>query len=113
MTFPVQVKDRWINREQIPISPAFALTEYKVQGSTYQEAVLDLSWRSTPHGQDAMHKRYCSVNVQLSRLRTLIGVRLIEPVTFNDLDNKMHPELANEDLRLASLAAETMKGILL
>jgi hypothetical protein len=31
-TFPVKVGNMWIRRHRVPMSPAFALTEYKVQG---------------------------------------------------------------------------------
>ena len=108
--FPVRINQMYITRRQVPMSPAFALTDYKVQGSTYQNAVLDLSWRSKAVGENASHKRYCSVYVQLSRLRSLKGVRLLQPVTFNDVNNKMHPQLYKEDSRLEQLAAETIRS---
>jgi hypothetical protein len=72
-TFPVKVGNMWIRRHQVPMSPAFALTEYKVQGSTYRYAVLDLARRTYGMGEDAVHSRHCSsYNVQLSRLQTMI-----------------------------------------
>lgn len=111
MKFPVRIGDTWIDRHQVPISPAFALTDYKVQGSTYDEAVLDLSWQSQARSHDAMHKRYCSMNVQVSRLRSLDGVKLLQPLTSSDVANQMHPELAEEDIRLAELCRETMRRL--
>ena len=71
--FPVRVENMWIKRLQVPMSPAFALTEYKVQGSTYRTAVLDLSRHSNARGEDAVHARHCSIYVQLSRLKTMSG----------------------------------------
>ncbi len=50
------------------MSPAFALTDYKVQSSGYGNAVLDLHRRREPRGDDARHNEYTTVNVQLSRL---------------------------------------------
>ena len=87
----------WVKRHQVPMTPAFALTEYKALGSTYQNAVLDLARYSKAHGEDASHKRYCSNYVQLTRLGLLEGVHLLQPITFSDLDNKPHHQLRDED----------------
>ena len=105
----IKMGDMWVARHQVPMSPAFALTEYKVQGSQYRNAVLDLSRQSKARTVDASHKRNCSVNVQLSRLESFGGVHLLEPVTLDDLDNQPHPELRDEDHRLQQLAALTMR----
>jgi hypothetical protein len=111
ITFPVRIGEMWITRTQIPVSPAFALTEYKVQGFTYQSAILDLSWKSPPRGRDAMHKRYSSNYVQITRLGTKSGIQLVQPVTMDDLNNKMHPELEKEFSRLEVLACETLRSL--
>lgn len=107
--FPVRVENMWIKRLQVPMSPAFALTEYKVQGSTYRTAVLDLSRHSNARGEDAVHARHCSIYVQLSRLKTMSGLWLLEPVRLGDLLNGMHHELAAEDRRLQRLASATLR----
>ncbi len=93
------------------MSPAFALTDYKVQSSGYGNAVLDLHRRREPRGDDARHNEYTTVNVQLSRLRTGKGVHLLQPISLSDLNIRMHPELKNKDLRLKQLAAETMRRL--
>ena len=108
-SFTVDVGNMRVTRHQVPIGPAFALTEYKVQGSTYDYAVLDLSRKSRAYKENALHKRYCSVYVQLSRLRSLRGLHLLQPLTLNDLQNKMHRKLHEEDCRLEQLAVETMR----
>ena len=90
------------------MSPAFALTEYKVQGATYKNAVLDLHQKSKPRGEDASHKCYCSFYVQLSRLESLKGLTLLEPLTLADITFKMHRKLREEDNRLEKLATQTM-----
>ncbi len=66
-TFSIRMGDMSIRRHQVPISPAVALTECKVQGSTYRKAVLDLRWQCETSKKEASHKRYCSVYVQLLR----------------------------------------------
>lgn len=109
-SFPVKMPDMYITRHQVPMTLAFALTQYKVQGSTYRIAVLDLHRSSRDRYRESPHQRYCSVYVQLSRLTSLDGLWLLEPITLNDIDNKMHPELHEEDLRLEGLAAETMRS---
>jgi hypothetical protein len=91
------------------MSPAFALTEYKVQNLTYRYAVLDLARRTYGIGEDAAHSRHCSSNVQLSRLQTMKNLWLLEPITLNDFNNKMHHELVTEDLRLQQLAVVTLQ----
>jgi hypothetical protein len=107
-TFPVKVGNMWIQRHQVPVSPAFALTEYKVQGLTFRTAVLDLSRKSYANGEDASHSRHCSTYVQLSRLQVMDRLWLLEPVTLSDLRNSMHRELIAEDQRLKQLAAATL-----
>jgi hypothetical protein len=47
--------------------PAFCVTDYKVQGSTLATAIIDLEVECPTPGVDH-HRKYCSGNVQLSRL---------------------------------------------
>ena len=96
-------------KSPVPMSPAFALTEYKVLGSTYQNVVLDLYRSSKVRGQDASHKRYCSVYVQLTRLRSLEGLHLLQPLSLDDLNNQPHPKLRDESSQLQQLADMTMR----
>jgi hypothetical protein len=109
-TFPVKVGNMWIRRFQVPMSPAFALTEYKVQGSTYRAAVLDLSRQTYATGREAVHSRHCSSYVQLSRLQVMDRLWLLEPIKLSDVLNRIHPELVAEDHRLQQLAALTMQS---
>jgi hypothetical protein len=64
----------WITQTQLPITPAFALIEYKAQSTTYESAILNLSWNSQASGEDASHKRFCSTNTQISHLKTMYSV---------------------------------------
>ena len=96
-------------KSSVPMSPAFALTEYKVLGSTYQNVVLDLYRSSKVRRQDASHKRYCSVYVQLTHLRSLEGLHLLQPLSLDDLNNQPHPKLRDEGSQLRQLADMTMR----
>jgi hypothetical protein len=35
LSSPVKIGDMSVTRHQVPVTPAWAITEYKVQGSTY------------------------------------------------------------------------------
>jgi hypothetical protein len=76
--------------------PAFSLTDYKVQGSTLTTAVLDLKDDPTTKGQDR-HKKYCFTYAQLSRLRSLDGLHLLQKIDMEDLrfrpDNRLLIEM--------------------
>ncbi|KAN0070693.1 hypothetical protein V8E54_010858 [Elaphomyces granulatus] len=112
-TFPVKVGNMWIRRHRVPMSPAFALTEYKnhlIPTTTYRTAVLDLSRLTYATGEDAAHSRHCSAYGQLSRLQVMDRLWLLEPVTLSDLRNRMHRELVTEDQRLQQLAAVTLQS---
>ena len=49
-------------RFQLPLTPAFAFTDYKCQGRTLQKVVIDLAGDNTSHG----------TYVMLSRVRKLL-----------------------------------------
>jgi len=61
------------------------------------------------HDCIAFHKEYCSVNVQLSWLQSLKDIQLLQPVSFNDLNVRMHPQLLKKNCWLQHLAALTMQ----
>jgi hypothetical protein len=81
--------------------------DYKIQGSTLPTAVLDLKDDPTAKGQSE-HKKYCSLYVQLSRLRSLDGLHLLQNIDMKDL--QFHPDgaLLAEMERLCILEQETM-----
>jgi hypothetical protein len=88
----ITVKGHSVRRRQVPMCPAFSLTDYKVQGSTLTTAVLDLKDNRTAKGQDG-HKKYYSTYVQLSRLQSLDGLHLLQKIDIEDLrfrlDNRL------------------------
>src|SRR3954454_1912224 len=75
----ITIKGYSVRRKQVPMCPAFSLTDYKVQGSTLTTAVLDLKDNSAVKGKDH-HQRYCSTNVQLSRLESSDGLHLLQRI---------------------------------
>jgi hypothetical protein len=96
-----------VTRHQVPITPAWAITEHKAQGSTFDIVIVDLHWQDTGSKLDSSHKRYCSANVQLTRTRSLQGLYLLQRVTLTDLKNKPDKLLVVEDQRIADLARST------
>src|SRR5712664_2134646 len=96
-----------VTRHQVPITPAWAITEHKAQGSTFDIVIVDLHWQNTGSKLDSSHKRYCSANVQLTRTRSLQGLYLLQRVTLTDLKNKPDKLIVVEDQRIGDLARTT------
>ncbi|CEO59597.1 hypothetical protein PMG11_04269 [Penicillium brasilianum] len=103
----ITVKGYSVRRKQVPICPAFCLTDYKVQGATLTSAILDLKDNPKSRRQDS-HRKYCSTYVQLSRLRSLAGLRLLQPVEMRDLQHGPDPQLLHEMQRLQALQLDTL-----
>lgn len=103
----ITVKGHSVRRRQVPMCPAFSLTDYKVQGSTITTAVLDLKHDPTARGQDG-HKKYCSTYVQLSRLRSLDGLHLLQRIEMEDLRFRPDDRLLIEMQRLKALERATI-----
>ena len=103
----ITIKGCSVRRRQVPMCPAFSLTDYKIQGSTLPTAVLNLKDDPTAKGQSE-HKKYCSLYVQLSRLRSLDGLHLLQKIDMKDI--QFHPDdaLLAEMERLCILEQETM-----
>src|SRR5271163_3873677 len=59
------------------------------------------------NGHRSSHKRHCSCYVQLTRVRSLQDLFLLQPVTLKDLNGKPDKLLGVEDQRIAQLAAST------
>lgn len=103
----VSLKGFSIRRKQVPMCPAFCLTDYKVQGSTLTEAILDLKNDPTRRGWDA-HRKFCSTYVQLSRLRSFKGLHLLQKISMEDVQFGPDPRLLSEIKRLQLLQEETI-----
>src|SRR6266480_941315 len=85
----IKIKEHSVRWKQVPICPAFSLTVYKVQSLMLTTAVLDLKDDPTTKGQDE-HKKYCSMYVQLSQLRSLSGLHLLRKIDMKDLRFRPH-----------------------
>jgi PIF1-like helicase len=60
----VQFKDFSVRRKQVPLCPAFCLTDYKVQGKTLSKGVVDLKNDPSIRFQDS-HRKYIIMEDQL------------------------------------------------
>ena len=103
----VKIGNMSVTRHQVPVTPAWAITDYKVQGSTYEAVTLDLHRQSISSKDGSSHKRYCSCYVQLTRVRSLQGLSLLQPVTLKDFNAKPDKLLMVEDRRIEQLAMST------
>jgi hypothetical protein len=104
---PVKIGNMSVTRHQVPVTPAWAITDYKVQGSTYEAVTLDLHRQSITSKDGSSHKRYCSCYVQLTRVPSLQNLFLLQRITLNDVNGKPDKLLLVEDERIAQLAAFT------
>jgi hypothetical protein len=105
----VTIKGYSVRRKQVPICPAFCLTDYKVQGATLPSAILDLKDNHKNRAGDS-HRKYCSTYVQLSRLRSLEGLHILQPLEMTDLQHGPDPQLLDEIKRLRALERETIRA---
>lgn len=103
----ITVKGYSVRRKQIPICPAFCLTDYKIQGATLDSVILDLKDDIKNRRQDS-HRKYCSTYVQLSRLRSLNGLHLLQSISMSDLEHRPDPQLLEEMRRLQALQQQTL-----
>ena len=92
-----------ISREQLPITPAYAFTDYRAQAQTIEYCMVDIG--SPPYGQLTPFNAY----VTLSRSRGRNTIRLLR-----DFDERLftrHPSehLREEDIHLQKLDYETKK----
>ena len=95
-----------INRMQILLTPAFAVTDYKVQGATFIIAILD--FQHSQFANNVSHKAFCSIYVQLSRLQSLKGVQLLQTISLKDINNQPNPRLPQATTELDILSRNTL-----
>jgi hypothetical protein len=103
----INVKSCSIRRKQVPMCPAFSLTDYKVQGQTLSNAVLDLKQNSALRGQNS-HRRFCSLYVQISRLQSFNGLHILQKIQRSDIECWPHENLRTEMQRLENLQRQTI-----
>ena len=88
---------RTITRKQLPITAAYALTDYRTQGQTIPAVILDLA--PPPTGKLSLFNLY----VALSRSSGRQTIRLLRDFDEKPLMSPHIPELTAEDERLARL----------
>lgn len=106
-SIPRGTKANSIRRFQLPLSPAFAITDYKSQGLTFNNAVLDLRRPTRETNQKCFH----SVYVMLSRLKSWSGVQILRPFPIQDIQQQPPAELYIECDRLNILQQETLANL--
>jgi hypothetical protein len=97
------------SRRGLPVVPAFVLTDYKAQGKTFEDVLLELRGNRMTNGQPSKCD-FTSLYVQLSRCRTLQGIKLLSPVRPQDfIGNKPDQSIIDAMQGLTNLAAETRR----
>ncbi|KAH8743011.1 hypothetical protein F5882DRAFT_313519 [Hyaloscypha sp. PMI_1271] len=103
-----------IQRTQVPLTLGWAITVHKGQGSTFDKAVMDLNMASVKRSKDNRnHAKWSSLNVQLTRVRTLHGkspgggLWLLNEITLDDTTYRPDPDLHSEIERLEQLDKAT------
>lgn len=97
------------SRRGLPVVPAFVVTDYKAQGKTFVDVLLELRGNRMTNGQPSKCD-FTSLYVQLSRCRTLQGIKLLSPIRPMDfIGNKPDQMVIDAMQRLTNLAAETRR----
>ncbi|KAJ6436144.1 c2h2 type zinc finger domain-containing protein [Purpureocillium lavendulum] len=97
-------------RRGLPVAPAFVLTDYKAQGKTFVEVLLELRGNRMTNGEPSKCD-FTSLYVQLSRCTTLQGIKLLSPVRPQDfIGNSLDQPMVDGMRRLKKLAAETRQA---
>jgi hypothetical protein len=94
-----------VRRTQVPLTPAFATTDYKAQGASLEELETSLAFSKLKRGSN--HYKWTSLNVQLRRLCSFAGLCLREEITMEDVQYKPDEQLLTELRRLETLAASS------
>ena len=102
----IKIKNFSVRRKQVPTCSAFCLTDYKVQGMTLRAAILSL--KNDPSVKGDNYRKFCSIYVQLSRLKTSEGLYLLQEIQMKDLNFYLHSNLDIEIERLYSLEEKTI-----
>ena len=97
------------SRRGLPVVPAFVLTDYKAQGKTFVEVLLELRGNRMVRGEPSKCD-FTSLYVQLSRCTTLRGIKLLSPIRPQDfIGNKLDQTILDAIQKLRHLAAETRR----
>jgi len=94
-----------VRRNQVPLTPAFATTDYKAQGATLEELETSLAFSKLKGGSN--HYKWTSLNLQLRRLSSFAGLCLREEIAMDDVKYKPDDQLLAELQRLETLGASS------
>ena len=86
-----------VSRTQLPLLPSYAYTDYKSQGRSLTEAIVDPESASSLQG----------VYVMLSRVRSLAGCAILRPFKVTKVIQRLSQELRTELHRLEELDHHT------
>jgi hypothetical protein len=95
---PTTQKSITIERTQLPLQPAFTMTEYKAQGRTLNNVIIDLAGCS---GSQAPY-------VMASRATCLSGLYILRPFDIKKIRCRPSEDLRLETLRLDELYMKTL-----
>ncbi|KAL5583752.1 hypothetical protein FOVSG1_015103 [Fusarium oxysporum f. sp. vasinfectum] len=105
-----------VTRKGLPCTPAFACTDYKVQGRTLNRVALELRGTRTTNIDGKAVPSQCdpySLYVQLSRCPSLDGIILVSKARERDLvGNRIPANMAAAEARLELLSQETIRTAL-
>jgi hypothetical protein len=96
---------KWAKLSQFAATLAYAITDYKAQGSTYTEPIL-IDLKRPDRGASPSASAY----VQLSRATTLDHVHIMRPFDGNNLRAPLSPELQLELAWQEDMARLTREG---
>ncbi|GAA6029634.1 hypothetical protein JCM8097_000975 [Rhodosporidiobolus ruineniae] len=86
--------------EQLPLSPAFAVTDYQAQGATEPAVIIDLvpPGRKTKAALNAspLKNARAAAYVSISRVTTLEGLAVLRPFKTHDLGMGVEPNLRRQ-----------------
>ena len=103
-TFTLEGRRRiTVHRQQLPITAAYAFTDYKAQGQTMECIIVDLA--KPPSGAFTGFAVY----VALSRSRGRPTIRLLRDFDENLFTEHPSEELRREDIRLSMLEKKTLE----
>ena len=100
-------KDIRMRRRQVPCCAAFAITDYKSQGRTFSNIILDLESPNPKGGVRGGHHTYTAVYVALSRCRSRSGLSFLHAFPYATFFAKPDPGLGQEERRLQALEIQT------
>jgi hypothetical protein len=91
-----------VNRTQLPLTPAYAVTSYKLQGKTVNKLIVDLTIPT--NGKVDFEFAY----VALSRVKSINDILILRPFNKKILQTKLPVDLKVEMTRLENLEQKTI-----